>query len=156
MAELRRLLDVLADDGERPALVPQSGLAQLESLVARVREAGLPAELRVEGTPRPLPGGMDVTVYRIVQEALTNALRYAGRARTEIRLAFMPSEVQLEILDDGPGSTTTIDPVSDTTKRGLVGMQERAALFGGRVEAGPRLGHGYAVRAWLPTEPVSP
>jgi signal transduction histidine kinase len=155
MAELRRLLDVLADDGDRGggAIAPQAGLAQLESLVARVREAGLPAELHVGGSPRPLPAGMDVTLYRIVQEALTNALRYAGRARTEIRVDFAPAEIQIEILDEGPGAMGSVDPASDTTKRGLVGMQERAAVFGGRVEAGPREGRGYAVRAWLPTGP---
>jgi signal transduction histidine kinase len=152
MAELRRLLDVLAEQGEGPssAVVPQSGLAQLESLVARVREAGLPAELQVDGTPRQLPAGMDVTVYRIVQEALTNALRYAGRARTVVRLAFAPAEVRLEVVDDGPGVTAS-EADGSTTRRGLVGMRERASVFGGTVEAGPRADRGYAVRVWLPT-----
>jgi signal transduction histidine kinase len=151
MAELRRLLDVLAEQDEAPtsAVVPQSGLAQLESLVARVREAGLPAELQVDGTPRQLPAGMDVTVYRIVQEALTNALRYAGRARTVVRLAFAPAEVRLEVVDDGPGATATDN--DGASRRGLVGMRERAAVFGGTVEAGSRAERGYAVRVWLPT-----
>ncbi len=107
---------------------------------------------------------MDVTVYRIVQEALTNALRYAGRARTEIRVAFTPSDVRIDVIDDGAtierGTGSADDdtgaPGAPTTKRGLIGMQERAALFGGRVDAGPRPDHGYAVRAWLPTEPVRP
>jgi signal transduction histidine kinase len=155
MAELRRLLDLLAEepaDAGAP-IAPQAGMAQLESLVARVREAGLPAELLVEGTPRPLPAGMDVTVYRIVQEALTNALRYAGRARTVVRLAFFPSELQVEVLDDGPVAKGSPPSDGETSKRGLVGMSERAALFGGRVEAGPRDDRGYAVRAWLPTHP---
>jgi signal transduction histidine kinase len=155
MTELRRLLDVLADDGDGPlpALAPQAGIAQIESLVTRVREAGLPAELQVDGMPRQLPAGMDVTVYRIVQEALTNALRYAGRARTVVHLAFAPTELAIEVLDDGPG--TVARPDGAPPGRGLIGMRERVLTFGGRLEAGPRDGRGYAVRAWLPTDGVA-
>jgi signal transduction histidine kinase len=153
MTELRRLLDVLADRDEAAGIAPQSGVAQLGTLVTRVREAGLPVELEVAGTPRALPPGMDVTVYRIVQEALTNALRYAGRARTVVRVAFAPSALDVEVVDDGPGQAAA--PSGDTPQRGLIGMRERAAVFGGRVDAGPLPEHGYAVRACLPTEPTA-
>jgi signal transduction histidine kinase len=148
MAELRRLLGVLNDDGEATGLAPQPGIDQLGPLVDRVRQAGLPAELEIDGTPRALPTSLDVTAYRIVQEALTNALRYARRARTLVHVVYDDDVLRLEILDDGPAADAA---GSDGTGRGLVGMQERATIVGGRLEAGPRLGGGYAVRAWLPT-----
>ena len=91
-----------------------------------------------------------MTAYRIVQEALTNALRYARRAATLVRLRWEPDQLRLEILDDGPATAA-----AEGSGRGLVGMRERAALVGGRLEAGPRVGGGYAVRAWLPFEPGS-
>ena len=147
MSELRRLLGVLDDEGEGAGVAPQPGLDQLEVLLDRVREAGLPAELEVAGTPRPLPPSLDVTVYRIVQEALTNALRYARRAATLVRLTWEPAQLRIEILDDGPAAGAG---GGDGSGRGLVGMHERATRVGGRLEAGPRLGGGYAVRAWLP------
>jgi signal transduction histidine kinase len=147
MSELRRLLGVLDDDGEGAGVAPQPGLDQLGLLLDRVREAGLPAQLEVAGTPRSLPPSLDVTAYRIVQEALTNALRYARRAATLVRLTWEPSQLRVEILDDGPAAA---EPGGDGSGRGLIGMHERAARVGGRLEAGPRLGGGYAVRAWLP------
>jgi signal transduction histidine kinase len=147
MAELRRLLGVLNDDGEATGLAPQPGIGQLGPLVDRVRAAGLPAELEIDGTPCELPASLDVTAYRIVQEALTNALRYARRARTLVHVVYDEDLLRLEILDDGPAGDAA---GSDGTGRGLVGMQERASIVGGRLEAGPRLGGGYAVRAWLP------
>jgi signal transduction histidine kinase len=147
MAELRRLLGVLNDDSEATGLAPQPGIDQLGPLVERVRQAGLPAELEIDGLPRPLPASLDVTAYRIVQEALTNALRYARRARTLVHVAYDEDMLRLEILDDGPAAEAGD---SDGSGRGLVGMQERATIVGGRLEAGPRLGGGYAVRAWLP------
>jgi signal transduction histidine kinase len=147
MAELRRLLGVLNDDGEAAGVAPQPGVGQLEALVARVRDAGLPVELAIAGDPRTLPPSLDVTVYRIVQEALTNALRYARGAATLVRLSFDADQLRLEILDDGPVPTAD---AGEGSGRGLVGMQQRAAQVGGRLEAGPRLGGGYAVRAWLP------
>jgi signal transduction histidine kinase len=148
MAELRRLLGVLNDDGEATGLAPQPGIDQLGPLVDRVRAAGLPAELEIDGDPRQLPTSLDVTAYRIVQEALTNALRYARRARTLVHVVYDEDMLRLEILDDGPAAEAGS---SDGSGRGLVGMQERASIVGGRIEAGPRLGGGYAVRAWLPT-----
>ena len=149
MAELRRLLAVLSDEGEASGLAPQPGIEQLAVLVERVREAGLPTELEIEGTPRFVPASLDVTVYRIVQEALTNALRYAQRAATVVHLTYEPAQLRVEILDDGPALDAASDEISG---RGLVGMRERANLVGGRLEAGPRIAGGYAVRAWLPLE----
>ncbi len=147
MTELRRLLDLLSHDDEGVSLTPQPGVARLDSLVRRVGAAGLPASLRVEGQPRTLPPGIDLTVYRIVQEALTNALKYADQARTEVILDYRDAELKVEILDEGPGRAAR---EGEGAGHGLVGMRERVVLYGGRLEAGPRLERGYAVRAWLP------
>jgi signal transduction histidine kinase len=149
MAELRRLLGVLSENGsDPPPLAPQPGMAGLEALIARVREAGLPVELRVEGPPESLPPGVDVAAYRIVQEALTNALKYAGGASTEVAVRYTPDGLEIEVIDEG-----TISIPADGIGRGLVGMQERVALFGGTVEAGKRPEGGYAVLARLPLDP---
>jgi signal transduction histidine kinase len=148
MTELRRFLGALDDDDEAAGLAPQPGIGELPTLLDRVREAGLPASLEVDGSPRSIPPSLDVTAYRIVQEALTNALRYARRAATLVRLSWEPDQLRLEILDDGPEAAA-----AEGSGRGLVGMRERAALVGGRLEAGPRVGGGYAVRAWLPLDP---
>jgi signal transduction histidine kinase len=145
MTELRRFLGALSDEDEAAGLAPQPGIDELPTLLDRVREAGLPASLEVDGSPRSIPSSLDVTAYRIVQEALTNALRYAHRAATLVRLSWESDQLRLEILDDGPSSGA-----GEGSGRGLVGMSERAALVGGRLEAGPRVGGGYAVRAWLP------
>lgn len=147
MTELRNLLGLLSSDGEDVDLAPQPGVEQLEALIRRVGDAGLPVELRVEGHPRPLPLGVDLATYRIVQEALTNALKYSGLAQTEVVLDYRDTELKVEILDDGPGERSRADR---ELGRGLAGMRERAALYGGTLEAGPRLERGYAVRAWLP------
>jgi signal transduction histidine kinase len=150
MSELRRMLGALNDDGEATALAPQPGIDQVGPLIERVRQAGLPAELHVEGTPRAVPASLDATAYRIVQEALTNALRYALQARTMVHIAYEPDQLRLEVLDDGPGAAAGAGQGSG---RGLAGMRQRAELIGGRLEAGRRVGGGYAVRAWLPLEP---
>ncbi len=153
MAELRRLLDVLGDDPEAHAAEdagrrPQPGIDQLGVLVDRLSEAGLPTRLEIEGDRRTLPSSIEITAYRIVQEALTNALRYAGQAATLVLLAYDTSQLRIEVLDEGvPAAAAT-----EGGGRGLVGMRERAAIVGGRLEAGPRLGGGYAVRAWLPLD----
>ena len=104
----------------------------------------------MDGAARPVPASLDMTVYRIVQEALTNALRYAREAATLVRLSWESDQLRVEILDEGPASAE-----GEGSGRGLVGMRERASLVGGRLEAGPRLGGGYAVRAWLPLDPVA-
>ena len=149
MTELRRIVGVLGDAGDEVELAPQPGVGQIGALVDRVVEAGLPVELRIEGDARPLSPTVDVTVYRIVQEGLTNALKYAGRARTLVALEFRDTDIKVEISDEGPGGTAT--PDGSPPGRGLAGMRERASSCGGRLEAGPRLGGGFAVRAWLPT-----
>jgi signal transduction histidine kinase len=149
MTELRRFLGALADD-EAGGLAPQPGIEALGSLVERVREAGLPASLEVDGEPVAVPASLDVTVYRIVQEALTNALRYARHAATLVRLSWEPEQLRVEILDEGPDAASS---AGEGAGRGLTGMRDRASLVGGRVEAGPRVGGGYAVRAWLPLSP---
>jgi len=143
--EMRRLLGVLrrADDGL--ALAPQPGLRDLESLVAHVREAGLPVELHVEGEPVALPPGLDLSAYRIVQEALTNALKHAGEARAEVTLRYETGAVRIEVHDDGAGAADGFG-----SGHGLIGMRERVALWGGQLDAGRADGGGWAVRALLP------
>lgn len=153
MAELRHLLGLLNQDDDQVALAPQPGLDQLDSLVRRVGEAGLPVTLHVEGRTRPLPPGLDLAAYRVVQEALTNALKYAGLARTDVILDYREDELKIEVLDDGPGRSAA---AGTGAGQGLVGMRERLALYGGTLEAGPRLERGYAVRAWLPLDGVGP
>ena len=152
MSDLRRLLGVLDDgagDGMNGGgLAPQPGVDQIGILVGRLREAGQPADFEVSGVPRTLAPSLDVTVYRIVQEGLTNALRYARQASTLVRLTWEPTQIRIEILDEG--SSTPADGGAGAG-RGIAGMRERASRVGGRLEAGPRLGGGYAVRAWLPT-----
>src|ERR671928_934971 len=101
MGRLGRLLGLLPDPAAEPALGPQPGLDQLERLVERVGQAGLPVDVRIAGTPRPLPPGLDLTAYRIVQEALTNALKYASGAATRVTVEFGEGELCLEVLDDG-------------------------------------------------------
>ena len=148
MTELRRFLGALSDDDEAAGIAPQPGIEALPTLLDRVREAGLAASLQTDGAPRPVPASLDMTVYRIVQEALTNALRYAREAATLVHLSWEPDQLRVEILDDGPATAS-----GEGSGRGLVGMHERASLIGGRLEAGPRIGGGYAVRAWLPLDP---
>jgi signal transduction histidine kinase len=130
-----------------PALAPQPGLQHLERLVAQVEEAGMPVTLRVEGDRLELSPGVDLSAYRIVQEGLTNALKHAKGANAEVVVRYIDSSVELEIADDGPGI-----PSGDGMGHGLVGMRERVALYGGTIEAGPRDGGGFVLRAQLPVE----
>jgi signal transduction histidine kinase len=147
LVEMRRLLGVLRSDGEAaPSLAPQPGLAQVPTLVEQVRRAGLPVELVVEGEPGPLPPGVDLSAYRIVQEALTNTVKHAGSARARVLVRYGEHDLELEVLDDGAASRGAAAPGG----QGLVGMHERAHLFGGELRAGPRPEGGYAVAARLP------
>jgi signal transduction histidine kinase len=148
LAELRRLLGILRPDEGEASLVPQPGLARVDDLIALARRAGLPVELTVEGEPRVLPPGVDLTAYRIVQEALTNAHKHAGPAHAHVLLHYESEAVELEVTNDGRISPNGDDSVG----LGLVGMRERVALYDGTFEAGPRAGGGYAVRARLPVE----
>jgi signal transduction histidine kinase len=114
-----------------------------------MRASGLPVEAVVEGTPRPLPPGVDLSAYRIVQEALTNVLRHAGGASARVLVRYEPDALELEIADDGPGPPEDLEASGG---HGLIGMRERVQLFGGELEAGPRPGGGFLVRARLPSE----
>jgi len=144
LVELRRLLGVLRT-GEQHSLAPQPTLADVDVLVARVRDAGVDVELRIEGERRPLAPGVELSAFRIVQEALTNVLKHAGGSRAFVALRFQPAELEIEVRDEG-GSAR---PPGPGTGHGLLGIRERVALHGGRVDAGPT-GDGYAVRARLP------
>jgi signal transduction histidine kinase len=146
LTEMRRLVGMLrSSDGAEP-LAPQPGLRDLPILVGQVREAGLPVELTVEGEPRELPVGLELSAYRIVQEALTNALKHAGEAHATVRVRYAPDSLELEIADDGGGAAEA----ATSGGHGLVGMRERVALYGGRFEASRRATGGFAVRVALP------
>jgi signal transduction histidine kinase len=155
--ELRRLLAMLRHYGDqRPALAPQPTIEDLETLIAQIEEAGLPVTLIVEGQPRHLPSGVDLSVFRIVQEALTNTLKHAGPARATIRVRYEPDHLLLTVTDDGRGLAEQLK--SDNGDRvsrghGLVGMRERVALFDGDLRAGPKPGGGYEVTARLSLTP---
>ncbi|MBD0328689.1 MAG: sensor histidine kinase [Thermoleophilia bacterium] len=146
LAEMRRLLGILRGDEEPAALVPQPGVAELGSLVEHVRRAGLPVQLVVAGEAQPLPPGVDLAAYRVVQEALTNALKHAGPARAEVALRYLPGALEVVVTNDGRVAA------NGRAGHGLVGMRERVALYGGELEAGPRGENGYAVRATLPLD----
>ena len=149
LTEMRRMLGVMRTGEEQPAaaLTPQPGLQHLDRLIAQVEEAGLPVALRVEGERPELSPGVDLSAYRIIQEGLTNALKHSKGAHAEVVIRYVDSSVQLEISDDGLGSTN-----GDGNGHGLVGMRERVALYGGTLEAGPRDGGGFVLRAKLPVE----
>jgi signal transduction histidine kinase len=116
------------------------------TLVTQVREAGLPVDLRIEGAPSELPLGIELSGYRIIQEALTNALKHAGDAHATVLIRYGHDSLELEIADDGPGAPAALT----SGGHGLVGMKERVALYGGKLDAGQRPGRGFAVRVFLP------
>jgi signal transduction histidine kinase len=138
---------VLRDPAEQTGLAPQPGLGELAALAASVRAAGLPVNLVIDGDLAALPEVVDVSVYRIVQEALTNVLKHAGPARAEATIGCAAGTVTIEVTDDGTGR---LGGASAGGGHGLAGMRERAAVFGGELTAGPRAGGGFAVRARLP------
>jgi signal transduction histidine kinase len=152
LTEMRRLLGMLREADEEPALTPQPGLGELPALAESVRAAGLPVRLVVDGDAAALPAAVDVSAYRIVQEALTNVLKHAGSARAEVSVGVVGDALMIEVTDDGPGPEAAdlarTDPAPDG--RGLAGMRERVALFGGELLAGPEPGGGFAIRARLP------
>ncbi|MEU8380370.1 sensor histidine kinase [Streptosporangium sp. NPDC048865] len=147
LAEMRRMVGVLRADGVQEEYAPQPGLSQLDGLLAQVRESGLPVDLRVSGVPRELPEGEQLTVYRIVQEALTNTLKHGGPdSRATVEMEYGVRELLVRVTDDGRGTAT---PAREGG-HGLVGMRERVALFGGSVAARPGPGGGFQVVARLP------
>src|SRR3712207_4404448 len=141
LAEMRRLLEVLKADGASGERTPQPGLAQLDDLLASMRATGLPVEAVVEGEPRPLPPGVDLSAYRIVQEALTNALRHAGGASARVLLRYEPDALEIEVVDDGRGSVD-----GSEGGHGLIGMRERVQLFGGDLTTGSAPGDRKSTR----------
>jgi signal transduction histidine kinase len=154
LGQMRRLLGVLraGQDAEGPALAPQPGAAELDALVDQVARAGVPARLAVEGRPRPLGGTIDVTVYRVAQEALTNVLKHAGAVtRVDVVLRYRDDAVELLVRDDGRGAAAG----SDGQGQGLRGMRERVDLHEGTLAAGPAAHGGFEVRAVIPTDPVA-
>jgi signal transduction histidine kinase len=151
LTELRRLLGVLRQDSEPPgSLAPVPGLADLDSLLAEVGKAGLAVQLRVEGTPSPLPAGVDLSAYRIVQEALTNVIKHAGLARAQVTIRYRDRDLAVEVTDDGRGVGAVAGDGRVSTGHGLIGMRERVAAFGGDLEVGPRPDGGFRVAARLP------
>ncbi len=146
MAEMRRLVGLLREEDATPSYGPQPGMQTLETLIGTVRGAGLPVELDVEGTSRELPPGIDLAAYRVVQEALTNALKHAGPARAWVHVHWGAEELTLEVANDGRNT-------SEGNGYGHVGMQERLRLYGGRLESGARPEGGYVVRAHVPIGP---
>ena len=181
MTELRHLLGLLSpppgpDDAGGPAgqpavlvdadsgpggaadLAPQPGLDELREMVGRVVAAGLPVELRIAGTPRDLPAGLGLAVYRVVQEALTNVIKHAGKPQAEVRLTYEPAALVVEVADDGrpiPAAGPAPDAgVPRGAGMGLLGLRERVALYGGDLAAGPRPGGGWLVQARIPVEPA--
>lgn len=150
LEELRHLVGLLGSQ-EESDLAPQPGLAQLEKLAATVSSAGLPVQLRITGSRRELPPGLDLTAYRIIQEALTNTLKHAPGASADVHVNFSNGELAVEVLDTG-GQTEPIN--APQGGHGLTGMRERVAVYRGHLEAGPRSEGGFMVRARLPLEPV--
>ncbi|WP_405970833.1 sensor histidine kinase [Streptomyces sp. NBC_00988] len=156
MGELRHVMGLLtmelgqdADELESPELDPQPGLDRLEALIGRMRGAGVPVELTVSGAPRPLPAGIELAAYRVVQEALTNTVKHASGADASVQVAYGEGELHVEVTDTGgrPG------PAAATGNgRGLIGLRERLAVYGGTLRTGPRPFGGYRVRALIPLE----
>jgi signal transduction histidine kinase len=147
MAELRATVGALRSAEDEPPLRPQPGLDSLETLTGAVSAAGVTVRTTVTGDRRPLPAGVDLAAYRIVQEALTNVARHAGTTQAEVRVHYGPSSLTVRVLDAGTGCGV-VQPGN-----GLTGMQERASALGGRLTAGPRAEGGFAVEAELPVGP---
>nr|WP_239174740.1 histidine kinase [Actinoplanes cyaneus] len=161
MTELRHLLGLLApsaDDEADADLTPQPTLRALGALVDRIAFAGLPVEVRISGQPRPLPSGIDVTAYRIVQEALTNALKHGAGGKAEVTVRYAERALRVEVLTSGPsvltgGSSSPAAPPEESgTGRGLLGLRQRVSVYGGDLDARRRLGGGFRVRARIPVE----
>ena len=144
VAEMRILLGVLRERGADEPFAPQPGLAELDELAERVRSAGLPVEVVVEGRPRTLAAGLDLAAYRIVQEALTNVLKHARGAQAGVTVRYTDTALELEVVDNGSGGG------GGGAGNGLVGMQERVAMYGGQLEMGRRHEGGWVLRARLP------
>ncbi|HEX2893403.1 MAG TPA: sensor histidine kinase [Marmoricola sp.] len=148
IAEMARLVSMLREGGEEIGLAPQPGLDDLAALVEDARRAGLPVDLRIEGSTQPVPPALGLTVYRIVQEALTNVRKHAGAARATVLLDYRRGALVAEISDTGDGTSLR----GPGTGHGLIGMRERVAMYGGTLDVGASAGGGFSVRARLPIE----
>ncbi|MWA12678.1 DUF7134 domain-containing protein [Streptomyces sp. BA2] len=160
LAEMRRLLGVLrtGEHQESGEYVPQPDVEQLDELIEQVRTAGLPVDFKVEGTPRPLPSGVELTAYRIVQEALTNTRKHGGEnTGASVRLVYFDDGLGLLVEDDGKGAPHELyeDGGADGSGHGLIGMRERVGMVGGTLDAGPRPGGGFRISALLPLKPAN-
>jgi signal transduction histidine kinase len=147
LAEMRRVVGALRDPEGGPALAPQPSLSRVDALVAHARETGLPVDLEIEGEPVPLPAGVDLTAYRLVQEGLTNAIKHAAAGHAEVHVRYDDGHVEIEVSDDGRG---VAGQAATAGGHGLVGMRERVSIYGGELEAGARAEGGYRLRARLP------
>jgi signal transduction histidine kinase len=170
MTELRHLLGVLAsaadgtdgpdgtggtDGPDGTGLAPQPSLSRLSPLIDRIAFAGLPVEVRISGDAWPLPSGIDVTAYRIVQEALTNALKHGAGGKAEVTIRYAEHSLRVEVLTGGPSVLTGDRPAprgGDGAGRGLLGLRQRVAVYGGDLDARRRIGGGFRVRARIPVE----
>jgi signal transduction histidine kinase len=150
LAEMSRLLGILRDQGETLALAPRPSLAHVDALVQTVRDAGVPVELRIEGSPPELQPNVDVSAYRVLQEALTNVVKHAGPAHVDAAIRYLARSIELEVVDDGRGPAG-----EQRSGYGLTGMRERVELHGGTLEAGAGSRGGFVVRATLPLEASS-
>jgi signal transduction histidine kinase len=148
LVEMTRLVGMLREDGEELGLDPQPGLDDVEVLIENVRRAGLAIDYVVDGEPRPLSLGADLSGYRVVQEALTNALKHAPGSHAAVALRYEDEALEIEVSDDGNGSPSA----APSSGHGLAGLRERIAVFGGTFDAGPRPDRGFIVRARLPVE----
>ncbi|RFU86341.1 sensor histidine kinase [Streptomyces triticagri] len=159
LAEMRRLLGVLRTGEQRESgeYVPQPDVEQIDELVEQCRDSGLTVDFKIEGTPRPLPSGVELTAYRIVQEALTNTRKHGGdHAGASVRIVYFDDGLGLLIEDDGKGAPHEMyeDGGADGSGHGLIGMRERVGMVGGTLDAGPRPGGGFRISALLPLKPA--
>jgi signal transduction histidine kinase len=145
LAEMRRLLAAMRREGDEAELSPQPGLDGLDSLLDEVSRAGLPVELHVDGTPFPLPRGIDLSAYRIVQEGLTNALKHAHASDADVTVRYRPDELEIEVRDNGQGSAT-----NGGLGHGLIGIRERVMIYGGKMTAGTSVDGGFVLTTRLP------
>jgi signal transduction histidine kinase len=157
LADMRHLLDAMREDGQDASLAPQPGLDRLSGLVDEIRRAGLPVRLSVAGDQFPLPGGADVSAYRIVQEGLTNVLKHANATQAVVSLCYAPDQVDIEVRDNGRGAALVHDDGRSATPgnghrpgHGLIGIRERVRLYGGEMTAGTSPDGGFVLRARLP------
>ncbi len=148
LAEMRRMVGIMRTDVDASDRAPQPGLENLDHLMGEIRESGLPVALEVEGAPVELPVGVDLSAYRIVQEALTNALKHAGPAHAWVTVRYAPAGVEILVEDDGAGPSAILG----LPGHGLIGMRERVAVYGGTLETGARPGGGFRLRALLPLD----